>query len=244
MESLESIIARQLPSDIAAAVDHQLSIRFKDNLALADFALLRSGAFPVAILTSKSAILRYPPRRSSAALGNKQTASKMIPNSIESALDADLQPGSCWMMGAPTGHLGVALPLPVFITNITIDHIPWELVPSIGDAPRSVVVWGLLENAHLVANYGALLRSDLQPPKAAMEAAVSLNSRSTFVELARLEYNISQDKSHVQSVPVHSAVLAAKRPFEIVLLEVKSNWGRDHTCLYRFRVHGQVAAGH
>jgi len=240
LEVLESIVAHQIPMEMDAMIDRRLRVHSKDTLALADFALLRMGAFPITKLTSRSPSLRSLPRRFSGTYKRKH-ATQMMTNSAELALDPDIQPGSCWLMEASTGYLGVALPFPVLVSNVTVDHIAWELVSHVRDAPRSVVVWGLIENVS-PAFYHAPFLSKLQPPKAAVDLAISFNPNSTFMELARLEYDWTQTSSHIQSVPVRSVVVETGIAFEIVILEVKSNWGAERTCLYRFRVHGQEAS--
>ena len=60
-----------------------------------------------------------------------------------------------------------------------------------------------------------------------------------YIRLASFTYDIHAPK-HVQTFPIREEVAGLGVDFGVVVLRVKSNWGRDEfTCLYRFRVHGQ-----
>jgi SUN domain-containing protein 1/2 len=52
-------------------------------------------------------------------------------------------------------------------------------------------------------------------------------------------YNSTVGALATQTFEVESSHTVSDRPFEIVRLRIRSNYGHPHyTCLYRFRVHG------
>jgi len=60
-----------------------------------------------------------------------------------------------------------------------------------------------------------------------------------YIRIANFTYNIHSPR-HIQSFPVDEGIRDLGVDFGIVVLRIKSNWGRDeYTCLYRLRVHGQ-----
>jgi len=60
-----------------------------------------------------------------------------------------------------------------------------------------------------------------------------------YIRIANFSYNI-QASRNIQSFPVDDEIRDLGVDFGIVVLKIKSNWGRDeYTCLYRMRVHGQ-----
>jgi SUN domain-containing protein 1/2 len=204
----------------------------KDVIARQDFALARSGALIVPILTHA---INMSPSNSGDAENDSES-----PHSPWRVLEADLQHGSCWRFEGSHGYIGVALPVPVVISHITIDHIPRELTLEMGSAPRSMVLWGLIEGEENIARHSRLQfrPSNKFPPQAAAIAVRAKNTNAFFMELASFEYDITQRGSYVQTFPIYDNVRERRFDFGIVLLEMRSNWDAGFTCLYRMRIHG------
>ena len=61
-------------------------------------------------------------------------------NNPTRAIQADNSPGNCWAFDGETGHLTIKLGQPIYISHVTIEHIPKNLSPSgtIQSAPREV----------------------------------------------------------------------------------------------------------
>ena len=61
-------------------------------------------------------------------------------NNPTRAIQADNSPGNCWAFDGEVGHLTIKLGQPIFISHVTIEHIPKNLSPSgtIQSAPREV----------------------------------------------------------------------------------------------------------
>ena len=163
------------------------------------------------------------------------------PNSPWEVLNADLSPGSCWRFEGTQGYIGVALPTHIVISDVTIDHIARELTIDMGSAPRSMVLWGLVEGEKNIAQHSQLQvrhsSSSRVAPQAAVLAARAKHANAFFLELAHFDYDVTQHGSYVQTFPIHKEVRQLRMDFGVVLLEVQSNWGANFTCIYRMRVH-------
>lgn len=153
-------------------------------------------------------------------------------------LSDDVRIGSCWHFSGGSGQIGVVLSELVRPSHVTVDHIPASLACNIHEAPRQVIVWGLIEGAGNTHKdrYNRLLAA-VSGVAAHNRSRPSLHAGFTFVPLASFEYDI-RHHSNVQTFPVYDPVSEGGIEFGIVVLEVLSNWGSDMTCLYRFRVHG------
>lgn len=59
-----------------------------------------------------------------------------------------------------------------------------------------------------------------------------------FIRIASFQYDMAIP-DNIQTFPVDAEIRSLDIDFGVVMLMVKSNWGRDeYTCLYRIRVHG------
>eukprot|EP01041_Mallomonas_annulata_P001397 gene1397-2689_t len=138
------------------------------------------------------------------------------------ALINDLQPGKCWAMHGSEGMLTVKLVGPVHIRAITIEHLPSNLVTEIGSAPKDFIVYGydlysdskikLLESSYIIKN----------------------SKENEEQEQEQYEYDFAQ------TFPIET--IYQNTPFQVITLEILNNYGHvDFTCLYKFRVHANLA---
>lgn len=157
--------------------------------------------------------------------------------SSDSVLSDDFRLNGCWNMGSSQGQIGIVLYEPIRPTHITIDHIPSSLSPDIGQAPRAMILWGVIDRAVKREQYAQLLG---WTPIAAIQnrSEPSLTGGFNFVPLGGFEYDVHGD-FHVQTFPVFQTVVESGIDIGIMVLEVVSNWGADVTCLYRVRIHGE-----
>lgn len=161
------------------------------------------------------------------------------------ALTSSLEQDQCWLLPEPIGHIAISLRSPIVITHITLDH-PSTLVASYpGDAPRRLILWGLVEGRHGLQQYHAYphLRglSYSQPAPTVVEKVKKMDATAMFVELGNFQFRYTDRPSHRQTFSAHQDVVATGLDFGIVLLEIKGNWGANRTCLYNFQVHGHSA---
>lgn len=177
------------------------------------------------------------------------------------ALHPDLSPGMCFAMSGSSGQLGVILSRHLFISEVTVDHIPSSVAQNIATAPRAMEVWGLVDDKSTNLAKVEAWRADkagrraqaVERGEAVPEEVEEVYPREIahgwfeqksipdklWVKLSSFSYNI-YSPNHIQTFPVDEEVKALGVDFGIVVLMVKNNWGHpDHTCLYRFRVHGE-----
>jgi SUN domain-containing protein 1/2 len=156
-----------------------------------------------------------------------------VPNPPRAALDNWEEPGDCWC-AAPNpskgqAQLTVFLPRPVFPQQITIEHLPMSMMPDkkITNAPRNVELW---------------VETD-QPAKYqfAHREGACLEGPAGWTCLGSFAYNIHAS-NHQQTFDLDAQTSV---PVTKAMVRVTSNWGADHTCLYRVRLHGRdVVADH
>jgi len=105
-------------------------------------------------------------------------------------------------------------------------------------APRNMEVWGFVEGAENLAKVAAWEASRFEAGLEVPTQPRSLPSSGKYLRIAQLEYDIDAPNA-VQTFPVDEDVRGLGLDFGIVVLRMVSNWGKEFTCLYRFRVHGQ-----
>uniref|UniRef100_A0A1I8IUF9 SUN domain-containing protein n=1 Tax=Macrostomum lignano TaxID=282301 RepID=A0A1I8IUF9_9PLAT len=130
------------------------------------------------------------------------------------ALQPGLQLGECWpFLGFP-GHVIVRLAAPARVSHVTIDHVPRSLTynGSADSAPKNFSIYGLV------------------------------NEQDSFQQAQLLgDFSYDADKgpsSQTFAIPADSP--HRDRVYPAVELVIRSNHGAEHTCLYRFRVHGSL----
>ena len=173
----------------------------------------------------------YPPLTSPDAL---LPTEESLP--LESVLSDDVRIGTCWESANAQFQIGVSFLKQIHPTHLTIDHAPLSLLTDAAQAPRQIVLWGVIEGAANKGRY-ARLRTSLVDEDLHHQHVRALSSDHTLLPLAIVEYDIHAS-SHVQTFPIDSKVVDSRIDFGIVVLDVVSNWGANSTCLYRFRVHG------
>ena len=238
-------------------VDSAASTFSQDILAKPDFALHSGGASIIPSLTSPTFEIR-PQGLGSQMIGLITGNGYGIGRPPITALHHETQNGHCWPFASAEGQLGVALTSPIFIEEVTIDHVAKSIAFDMRSAPRQMEVWGLVEGKDNIARVQAW-KEDLAARKEARQPThggddssdgyrdiyevvdypKTLPKHPEYIRLANFTYNI-HSPNNVQTFPVMPEIRELGIDFGIVVLRVLNNWGRDDfTCLYRFRVHGQ-----
>jgi SUN domain-containing protein 1/2 len=153
-------------------------------------------------------------------------------NPPRAALDRWEEPGDCWC-AAPNpskngqAQLTVTIPYPVFPEQVTIEHLPMSMMPAkkITNAPRTVELW--VETDERAQYHYSHKEGDCQQGPAGWTCLGSFN------------YNIHAS-NHQQTFDLDAR---SSVPVTRAMLRVTSNWGADHTCLYRVRLHGRDVSG-
>jgi SUN domain-containing protein 1/2 len=147
------------------------------------------------------------------------------------ALDRWDEPGDCWC-AAPNpsmngqAQLTIIIPYPVYPQQVTIEHLPMSMMPAkkITNAPRTVELW-VETDQHAQYQYSHREGTCQQGP-------------AGWTCLGSFTYNIHAS-NHQQTFDLDAL---SSVPVTKAMLRVTSNWGADHTCLYRVRLHGRDAA--
>ena len=222
-----------------------------DAPARPDFALYAAGARSLPSLTS--ATYRASPRtlvRKAVSfvtrIGERRLSAV---NALHPANDA----GQCWPFRGSKGQLGVKLARRAYISDISIDHVPKALGFDLRSAPRQMEVWGLVEGQENIAKATGWLAERQRQRSDASEADLLKDQKDEqwglpkhlpggerYLRIAEFLYDPHSTKN-LQTFPVAPEVMALGVDFGVVVLVVKSNWGLpEFTCLYRFRVHGEM----
>nr|CAD7448677.1 unnamed protein product [Timema bartmani] len=130
-------------------------------------------------------------------------------------IQPSMQPGHCWAFYGTTGKVVIRLAKDIFVTAVTLEHIPASIAPAgnISSAPNSFAVIGFVPEEYEKDNKEILLGT--------FSYNNSGPSRQTF------KVNL-KDSSYIG-------------PFRQVGLWILTNYGNPkYTCVYRFRVHGNI----
>lgn len=248
---------------IDTLVESAVSRASRDRIGRADYAMYSSGASVIPSLTSTTYEVK-PHGFTNKFLGIFTGQGTAVGRPPVTALNHENHNGHCWPFEGTQGQLGVLLAFPTRVTEVTIDHVAKEVATDMRSAPRRMEVWALVEGAENLEKLRAWqerreerrVQAELLDPSSLSsfdndsddlleedEYPKTLPSNAPFLRLASFTYN-AHSSSDIQTFPVRPSVRALEVDFGIVVLVVKSNWGRDeYTCLYRFRVHGERVDG-
>ncbi|KAF2020064.1 hypothetical protein BU24DRAFT_133108 [Aaosphaeria arxii CBS 175.79] len=142
------------------------------------------------------------------------------------ALQPWYEPGDCWCAAPAEGSLGLAqlsvsLGKKMLPRQVTIEHLPKQASVDIKSAPKAVELW-------------------VPVTVDQVEGAPNCEAGPDgYVCLGSFTYDI-HGPVHVQTVNLDAEVTV---PVDKALVRVKSNWGAEHTCIYRVRLHGDLVDG-
>ena len=250
--TIKSTDGQDVTALIHEMVDSITSNWSKDILARPDFALHSAGAQIIPSLTSTTYSIS-PDGVVGKAIGFVTGSGYAIGLSPINALHPQNYAGRCWPFEGSEGQLGVKLARRAYISDITIDHVAKEVAFDLRSTPRQMEVWGLVEgedNLSKVAGWVAdrrRRRSDafesglaMDPKDEEWEVPEHLPKDAQYIPVAKFLYDVHSTRN-IQTFPVDPELRALGVDFGVVVLVVKNNWGRpEYTCLYRFRVHGDM----
>jgi hypothetical protein len=165
------------------------------------------------------------------------------PNPAVEVLTKWDEAGECWCAPSEGTHsgiqLGVLIASDIYPDEIVVEHIPKTATLDPGSTPRQMELFAQIRGDAL----GAVgeLSSRLFP-----DAPVEIDLDETWIRLAVWEFDL--DGARAQAFPVAIDLKALKVSVKQLVVRARTNWGgerevagTDHTCLYRVRVHGDIA---
>ena len=212
-----------VPPYIAAYVNSAIRAAFKDPVGRRDFALAADGARTAPRLTSTFDVAKGVSMRHA-----------------ENILDEDLRSASCWLFPGHRAQVGIKIPAFIYPTHFTIDHIPQEVAADIRQAPREVVLWGVLDGPDNEARYKQASGAFKISPLNETGDGPPITAGASFLPIGVVEYAI-YSSFHIQTFPIDFTVVTSGIWFGAFVLEVRSNWGATSTKVYRVRIHGEKA---
>ena len=250
--TIKSTDGQDVTALIHQMVDSITSNWSKDILARPDFALHSAGAQVIPSLTSATYGIS-PEGVVGKAIGFVTGSGYATGLSPINALHPQNYAGRCWPFHGSEGQLGVKLSRRAYISDVTIDHVAKEVAFDLRSTPRQMEVWGLVEGQENLVKVAGWLadrrrrRSDafdsglaIDPKDEEWEVPTHLPKDTQYIRITKFLYDVHSTRN-VQTFPVDSEVRALGVDFGVVVLVVKNNWGRpEYTCLYRFRVHGDM----
>ncbi|KAG6909054.1 hypothetical protein DXG01_002206 [Tephrocybe rancida] len=249
--TIKSSDGQDVTSLIGHLVDTAVSTYSKDTIARPDYALHSGGARVIPSLTSPTYEITPSTLRGS-IFGYITGNGYAIGRPPVSALHHELHNGHCWPVQGHSGQLGVALAAPIYIDEVTIDHVASEVAFDMRSAPREMELWGLVEGMDNSEKIREWLAERSRLREAAKENGEEVDEEPEpprtlprdllYVRVANFAYDVHAPRN-VQTFPVDPELRALGVDFGVVVLIMKSNWGREFTCLYRLRVHGQRIEG-
>ena len=251
--TIKSTDGQDLTALLHEMVDSITTNWSKDILARPDFALYSAGAQIIPSLTSTTYGIS-PDGVVGKAIGFITGSGYATGLSPINALHPQNYAGRCWPFQGSEGQLGVKLALRAYVSDITIDHVAKEVAFDLRSTPRQMEVWGLVEGQENLAKVAGWLadrrrrRSDAfesgltaDPKDEEWEVPEHLSKDAQYIPISKFLYDVHSTRN-IQTFPADPEVRALGVDFGVVVLVVKNNWGRpEYTCLYRFRVHGDVA---
>lgn len=146
----------------------------------------------------------------------------------EKILDNQIGVAACRSYPGEKAQVGIHLAAHMHIKQISIDHIPKELVPSSNHAPQDIIIWGIVDEENT---------SITQHPSLSDVSLLIKSPTTHTVPLAVITYNLTL-ATHVQTFPVLEYVLGSSVQFQDLIIQIKRNYSAESTCIYRVCVHG------
>ena len=152
------------------------------------------------------------------------------------ALRAWEEVGDCWCAAAGQGYaqLVVMMREKVYPTEVVIEHAPSDTSPSPGTAPKDLEIWA--DFSHL-------------SPEEFVDAGLDKLSHDTllprsFARIGKMVYKAGEGAPPVQTFTLDINQDQKTYATQKIVFRAISNYGAEHTCFYRVRLHGAPLIPH
>lgn len=187
-------------------------LMMEDGTGMADFALESTGG---SIITCRCSPTFEGSTKVVSVMGFPLWKETPTPRVV---IQPDIHAGNCWPFKGSAGRVAIKLATEIHITSVSYQHIPpsISLTGHISSAPKSFLVYGLA--------------SETDDPGTLLGSFVYDIDSENYTPLQTFQIRYS-DKTDAKE----------KLRFGMVSFVVNENYGNENfTCLYRFRVHGQL----
>jgi hypothetical protein len=157
-------------------------------------------------------------------------------NPPSAALRSWEEVGDCWCAAAGRGYaqLGVLMREMIYPTEVVIEHAPSDISPTPGTSPKELEVWA--DFSHLNAEESIDTGVDKLPHDTALP--------SSFARIGRMTYKAGEGAAPVQIFKLDINQERKQYLTQKVVFRATSNYGAEHTCFYRVRLHGVPLVPH
>ncbi|KAK2754858.1 hypothetical protein FQN54_006751 [Arachnomyces sp. PD_36] len=159
--------------------------------------------------------------------------------------------GDSWCSSTPSDmtQLGVLLGRKIVPEEVIVEHIPKEATLDPGSAPRDMELWAeyktdLSSVDAQKATYtlhSTILETLREAYPGEPESAYSddMLLGPNFYRIGKWQYDIEAE-NHIQGFKLNAVIDMPDSRVEKVVFRANTNWGADHTCIYRVRLHGHL----
>lgn len=152
------------------------------------------------------------------------------------ALRAWEEVGDCWCAAAAQGYaqLVVMMREKVYPTEVVIEHAPSDTSPTPGTAPKDLEIWA--DFSHL-------------SPEEFVDAGLDKLSHDAilpkfFARIGKMVYKAGEGVPSVQTFALDLNQDQKTYATQKIVFRAISNYGAEHTCFYRVRLHGAPLIPH
>ncbi|PKI52202.1 SUN domain-containing protein 2-like [Punica granatum] len=145
------------------------------------------------------------------------------PDAIKMLQPSFGEPGHCFSFKGDSGYAEIRLRTEIFPESVTLEHVSHRVAYNLSSAPKDCNVTGWLER----------------------NGSASVNAQNETIEVHNLvSFRYDLKKKNLQTFEVKKKLnYSEELVVSVVRFEFASNYGGNHTCIYRFRVHGHEANG-
>jgi len=164
------------------------------------------------------------------------------------AITPSTEVGECWPFPERSGDIGIKLAMPIYVSHVTIDHVPKQQAIEISSAPKNIEFWIRVpaerkeELQKAVGKPpGEWFRQDSDTQKGQQQPQIlgSGSNGGEWVRVHEFMYDIHTVGSPVQTFELPVDLTRLNITSHLVAFRIVDNWGHPNfTCLYRVRVHG------
>jgi hypothetical protein len=144
--------------------------------------------------------------------------------------------GDCWCAAAGQRYtqIGVLMHEMIYPTEVVIEHAPSDTSPTPGTAPKELEVWA--DFSHLSAEESVDAGVDKLPHDTVLPRS--------FARIGSMTYKAGEGVAPVQTFKLDINQELKQYSTRKVVFRATSNYGAEHTCFYRVRLHGVPLAPH